>query len=52
MAKLPTIKQIKDLDGKRVLLRLGLNAAMKGNKVMGGYRLKQVIPTIKYLKDT
>ena len=49
--KLRTIKEIKNLKGKRVLLRLGLNAAIKNGKVVGGYRIKQVIPTIKYLKD-
>jgi len=49
--KLRTIKEIKNLKGKRVLLRLGLNATIENGKVMGGYRIKQVIPTIKYLKD-
>jgi len=49
--KLRTIKEIKNLKGKRVLLRLGLNATIENGKVMGGYRIKQVIPTIKYLKN-
>jgi phosphoglycerate kinase len=49
--KLRNIKEIKNLKGKRVLLRLGLNAAIKNGKVAGGYRIKQVIPTIKYLKE-
>ncbi len=49
--KLRTIKELKNIKGKRVLLRLGLNSAIKDSKVVGGYRIKQVIPTIKYLKD-
>jgi len=49
--KLRGIKEIKNLKGKRVLLRLGLNAAIKNGKVAGGYRIKQVVPTIKYLKN-
>ncbi len=49
--KLKTIKEIKNIKGKSVLLRLGLNAAVKDGKVVGGYRIKQVIPTIKYLKN-
>ncbi len=49
--KLRSIKEIKNLKGKRVLLRLGLNATIENGKVTGGYRIKQVIPTIKYLKD-
>lgn len=48
--KLRTVKEIKNLKGKRVLLRLGLNAAIENGKVAGGYRIKQVIPTIAYLK--
>jgi len=49
--KLRTVREIKKIKGKRVLLRLGLNASIKNGKVAGGYRIKQVIPTIKYLKD-
>ncbi len=43
-----TIKELKNLKGKRVLLRLGLNAAVKNGKVIGGYRIKQIIPTIAF----
>jgi len=49
--KLRGVKELKNLKGKRVLLRLGLNAAIKNGKVIGGYRIKQVIPTITYLKN-
>ncbi len=49
--KLRTIKELKNIKGKRVLLRLGLNSAVVDNKVVGGYRIKQIIPTVKYLKQ-
>lgn len=49
--KLPHVKNIGNIKGKRVILRLGLNAAMKDGKVMGGFRIKKVIPTIKFLKE-
>jgi len=49
--KLLGVKELKNIKGKRVLLRLGLNAAIEKEKVVGGYRIKQVIPTIKYLKS-
>jgi len=48
--QLKTVNELKDIKGKRVLVRLGLNAAIKNGKVLGGYRIKQVIPTIKLLK--
>ncbi|GMQ95073.1 MAG: hypothetical protein BMS9Abin13_183 [Patescibacteria group bacterium] len=48
--KLRSIKEAGKLRGKRVLLRLGLNAAIKNGKVMGGFRLQKVIPTIVFLK--
>lgn len=47
---LKTVNDLKDIKGKRVLVRLGLNAAIENGKVLGGYRIKQAIPTIKLLK--
>jgi phosphoglycerate kinase len=49
--KIRGIKELKNIKGKRILLRLGLNASIKNGKVVGGYRIKQIIPTIKYLKN-
>jgi len=50
-SKLPHIKNIGNIKGKRVILRLGLNAATKNGKVIGGFRIKKIIPTIKFLKE-
>jgi len=50
--KLRTIDKIKNLAGKRVLLRLDLNVPLNDQtKVVtnGDWRLARVIPTIKYL---
>jgi len=49
--KLKTIKDIKNLKGKRVLLRLDLNISIKNNKVNKDsiWRLEKAIPTIQYL---
>ncbi|MBT6691430.1 phosphoglycerate kinase [Candidatus Parcubacteria bacterium] len=49
--KLKDIKQIKNLTGKRVLLRLDLNVPIEKGEVpnSGTWRLERAIPTIKYL---
>jgi len=50
--KLNSIKNIKNFKGKRVLLRLDLNVPLdKTGKVSknGTWRLRRVVPTIKYL---
>jgi len=44
------IKQIKDLKGKRVLLRLGLNVPMKKGRILDDFRIKRSVSTINYLK--
>jgi len=44
------IKQIKNLRGKRVLLRLGLNVPMKQGRILDDFRIKRSISTVKYLK--
>jgi len=45
------IKEVKNLEGKRVLLRLDLNVPLKNGKVIDDFRIKKVIPTIKFLKS-
>lgn len=50
--KLNTIKNIKNLRGKRVLIRLDLNVPLdKNGRVSknGTWRLHRVVPTLKYL---
>ncbi|MEK7555800.1 MAG: phosphoglycerate kinase [Patescibacteria group bacterium] len=48
--ELPHIKDIKDLRGKRVLLRLDLNVPIKNGRVVDDFRIIKSLPTIKYLK--
>ncbi len=46
-------KTIKDihLDGKTVLLRADYNVPVDDGKITGDYRIKQSVPTIKYLLE-
>ncbi|MFA6339116.1 MAG: phosphoglycerate kinase [Candidatus Paceibacterota bacterium] len=48
---LPTLKDIKDIKGKKVLLRLDLNVPIKDNKVENDYRIRKSLRTIKFLVD-
>jgi len=47
---LPRLADIKELRGKRVLLRLDLNVPVKNGRVMDDFRIERSLPTIKYLK--
>jgi phosphoglycerate kinase len=44
------IKQIKNLKGKNVLLRVDFNLPIKNGKVKDDFRIKKVLPTIKFLQ--
>ncbi|PIR85589.1 phosphoglycerate kinase [Candidatus Kaiserbacteria bacterium CG10_big_fil_rev_8_21_14_0_10_44_10] len=48
---LPSIKYIKDLKGKRVLLRASLNAPVENGKVTETFRLEQAVESIEFLKN-
>jgi len=48
--QIPTIKNIKDLKGKRVVLRLDFNVPMKNGKIMETIRIDRALPTIEYLR--
>jgi len=48
--KLPSIKQAKNLKGKKVLLRTDLNVFIENDEVKGDFRIKKTLPTIKFLK--
>lgn len=45
-----TIKEIKNLKGKRVLLGLDLNVPVLGGLVRDDFRIRRVLQTIEYLK--
>lgn len=46
-----SLKDAGDLKGKKVLLRLDLNVPHNNGVVVGDYRIKKILPTIKYLKE-
>jgi len=52
MKKLPNVKEIGDLRGKRVLLRASLNVPTVDGEVTNTFRLKRAVPTINFLKKT
>ena len=47
--KLPTVKDIKNLKGKRVVLRLDFNVPMKNGKIVETMRIDRAMPTLEYL---
>lgn len=49
MKKIPTIKDIKDLKGKRVILRLDFNVPIKNGKIVETMRIDRALPTVEYL---
>ena len=44
-----SIKKLKQINGKKVLLRLDLNVQFKDNKILDDYRLESVRETIEFL---
>lgn len=48
--KMPSIKNA-DVKGKRVLLRVDFNVVAKNGNIEENYRIKRVLPTIRFLKN-
>ena len=46
MKKLPLLRELKGLKGKRIILRLDLNVPIKDGLVSDDFRIKKIIPTI------
>ncbi len=44
-----TIKDIENISGKRILVRLDLNVPIKDGKILDDFRIKKALPTIEYL---
>ena len=47
--KIKSIRNIKNLEGKTVLLRVDFNVPIKDRKVREDYKIKMSLPTIEYL---
>lgn len=45
------IKDVKDLKGKRVLLRLDLNVPIIGDDVRDDFRIRRSLPTLQFLQE-
>lgn len=46
---LPTVKDIKNLKGKRVVLRLDFNVPIRNGKIVETMRIDRAMPTLEYL---
>lgn len=46
-----SIKDIKSLSGKKIILRVDFNVPIKDGKVLDDFRIKKAIPTILYLQE-
>lgn len=47
--KVKSIRNVKNLAGKIVLLRADLNAPIKGGKIKDDYKIVAILPTVRYL---
>ncbi len=49
--KLPLLREISNLKGKRVLVRASLNVPLEKGAVLSDFRLVRLFPTIEYLRE-
>lgn len=47
--KIKTLRQIKSLAGKRVIIRVDYNVPMAQSKIKDDFKIKKQLPTLKYL---
>ena len=45
-----SIEKEKNLNGKRILLRLDLNVPLDNGKILDTTRIDKILPTLKFLK--
>ncbi len=48
---LKSIRQLKNIKGKRVLVRVDFNVTIENGKVLDDFRIKKALPTILFLKE-
>lgn len=46
-----SIKELENLEGKRILVRVDWNVPIDGGRVVDDYRIKQSMPTLNYLLE-
>ena len=51
MAELPTLEDLGDVSGKRVLVRTDFNVPLDSGEIRDELRIREAIPTLKYLVD-
>ena len=51
MITLPSVTELIDIRGKRVLTRLDLNVPLDGGKIRDPYRIEKALRTVNFLRD-
>jgi phosphoglycerate kinase len=51
MARIPTLEDLGDVSGKRVLLRTDFNVPLDGATITDDFRIRAALPTIEWLID-
>ncbi|MCU0660072.1 MAG: phosphoglycerate kinase [Candidatus Pacebacteria bacterium] len=50
MKQFKKITELKNIRGKRILVRVDFNVSIKKGKILDDFRIKKALPTIEYLK--
>ena len=51
MTRIPTLADLGDVNGKRVLVRTDFNVPMEGGVITDDFRIRSALPTIEWLKS-